>query len=140
VESEELLAAIILHDGYYTKSTRMNLLRKWFWPRSDRNESMSSYKEGLECAERGDTKGAMEAYNLAIERANAPDDVKAMALYNRALLFAANGNSEKALADLQAVMNMPVLLRDIKLAARRRIERLQHRREAADRANRPATS
>ncbi|HEY3394850.1 MAG TPA: hypothetical protein VGK58_19245 [Lacipirellulaceae bacterium] len=78
----------------------------------------------------------MSAYTTAIEHADASDDVKAMALYNRALLFAAEGKTDQALADLEAVMDMPVPLREIKLAARRRLERLRHRQEATARAKR----
>lgn len=118
----------------------MNLFRRWLWPRSARSEAVSRYKEGLACAEKKDSKGAMEAYTLAIESLDAPDDVKAMAFYNRALILAAEGETDKALADLQAVMEMPIQLRDVKLAARRRLERLQHRRDVAARTNRPSTS
>ena len=78
----------------------------------------------------------MSAYTTAIEHADASDDVKAMALYNRALLFAAEGHTDQALADLEAVMDMPVPLREIKLAARRRLERLRNRLSATARAKR----
>jgi hypothetical protein len=110
----------------------MNLFRRWFWPRSIRNEALSLYKLGLARAEKEDPTGAMNAYTSAIEQPTAPDDVKAMALYNRAILYAAGGNREKALADLQAIMGMPTPLRGVKQAARRRLERLQHRQDAAE--------
>lgn len=115
---------------------RMNLFKRWFWPRSARSEMLSLYRRGLACAEKQDSQGAMSAYTTAIEHADASDDVKAMALYNRALLFAAEGKTDQALADLEAVMDMPVPLREIKLAARRRLERLRHRQEATARAKR----
>jgi hypothetical protein len=100
---------------------------------------MSLYKLGLARTEKKDSTGAMSAYTSAIELPEAPEDVKAMALYNRALLFAAAGKADQALADLEAVMAMPVPLHDVKLAARRRLERLQNRQDAAARANRPPT-
>jgi hypothetical protein len=75
----------------------------------------------------------MDAYTSAIESPNAPDDVKAMALYNRALVLAANGAIDKALTDLKAVMDVPVPLHAIKQAARRRLERLKYRCDAAAR-------
>ena len=81
----------------------------------------------------------MSAYTTAIEHADASEDVKAMALYNRALLFAAEGNNDQALADLTAVMEMPLPLHEIKLAARRRLERLRHRLTATARAKRTST-
>jgi hypothetical protein len=87
-------------------------------------------------AERKDPQGAMNAYTSAIEQPNAPADVRAMALYNRALIFAAAGNSDKALADLKAIMEMPIPLQGVKLAARRRLERLQHRQDTVARSNR----
>lgn len=105
----------------------MNLFRRWIWPRSVRGKGLSLYKEGLACAEKQDVKGAMDAYTLTVDLACVPDDVKGMALYNRALLFAAEGNTVKALADLKAVIELPFPLRDVKLAAKRRLERLQHR-------------
>jgi len=90
-------------------------------------------------AERRDAAGAMDAYTFAIELPEAPSDVMAMALYNRALLFAAAGKTDDALADLNAVMEMRDSPHDVKLAARRRLERLEHRQEAAARTNqRPA--
>jgi len=94
----------------------------------------------MACAERGDSIGAMEAYAAVIEHADAPDDVKAMTLYNRALVFAAQGNVDQALGDLREVMEMPVPLRDIKLAAKRRLERLHNRFGAAAHTSRQSTS
>jgi len=118
----------------------MNLFKWRIWPRSVRSEVMSLYKEGIARAEQHDAKGAMAAYTLAIERTDAPEDVKAMALYNRALLFAAVGNTQLALDDLKTIMELPNPQRDVKLAARRRVDRLQHRLAAAVRVNRPTTS
>jgi hypothetical protein len=118
----------------------MNLFKWWFWPRSARNETMSLYKEGMARAEKRDATGAMAAYTSAIERIDGPEDVKAMALYNRALLLAASGKTQLALADLKIIIDSPIPQRDIKLAARRRVDRLQHRLAAAARINRPATS
>jgi hypothetical protein len=109
----------------------MKLFPRWLWPRSIRSEVLSLYKLGLSRTEKRDPKGAMDAYTSAIEQPEAPDDVKAMALYNRALLLAAEGNTIRALADLQSIIKMPSALRGVKLAARRRLERLQHRQEAA---------
>ena len=118
----------------------MNFFRRWIWPHTIRGEVLSLYKEGMACADNHDTKGAMDAYTSAIERSDAPDDVKAMALYNRALLFATEGHIDKALADLKAVMETPLPLRDVQLAAWRRLDRLQHRLAAAIRADRRPTS
>jgi tetratricopeptide (TPR) repeat protein len=117
----------------------MNLFR-WIWPRSSRSEVMSLYKRGIARAEKHDAAGAMTAYTSAIEMADAPEDLRAMALYNRALLLAAKGKTEQALADLRLIMDLPITQHDVKLAARRRVERLEHRQAAAARANRPATS
>ena len=81
----------------------------------------------------------MNAYTSAIDRPGAPNDIRAMALYNRALLFAAMGNTNMALADLREVMELPILQRDIKVAARRRVDRLQNRMTAAQGNPRSAT-
>jgi hypothetical protein len=117
----------------------MNLLRRWLWPGSVRNEVLSLYRQGMARAEKKDSKGAKIAYTSAIEQPDAPADVKAMALYNRAL-FAADGKSDNAFADLNAIMEMPIPLQDVKLAARRRLDRLQHRRDTAERSNRHSSS
>jgi hypothetical protein len=111
----------------------MNLFKRWLWPHSARSDAISLYKKGLTRSEQKDVMGAMDAYTLAIELPDAPDDVKAMALYNRALILAANGAIDKALTDLQVVMDLPLPLHEIKLAARRRLERLKNRCEAAAR-------
>jgi hypothetical protein len=118
----------------------MNLFGWHLWPQSVRSEVLSLYKEGLALAEKHDSEGAMIAYTSAIERAGAPHDIRAMALYNRALLLAAAGNTKLALADLREVMELPILQREIKLAARRRVDRLQHRMATATQGNRPAAN
>ena len=117
----------------------MKLLGWHLWPRSARTEALSLYKEGLTRAEKHDSKGAMVAYTSAIDRPGAPNDIRAMALYNRALLLAAAGNTKLALADLREVMELPILQRDIKVAARRRVDRLQHRMAAAQGNRQSAT-
>jgi hypothetical protein len=118
----------------------MNPFRRWLWPRSVRIEVLSLYKLGLARTEKQDPEGAMDAYTSAIEQRDAPDDMKAMALYNRALLFAARGSTDHALADLQAIMEMPIPSHGVMLAAKRRLERLLHRQAAATRPNRHSTS
>ena len=112
----------------------MNLFQWLFAWRSIRSEAMHLYRLGLARDKKGDSDGALAAYSSAISLANAPDDVKAMALYNRALLFAAQGDHRKAAADLNAVMAMPTSVRGVTAAARRRLERLQHRQDVADSA------
>jgi hypothetical protein len=44
-----------------------------------------------------------------------------MDLYNRALILAADGATDRAIADLRALMELPVPLHAIKLAARRQL-------------------
>jgi len=117
----------------------MSFFKRWLWPRSARNDALALYKEGMTCADKKDFKGAMMAYGRAIETVDAPNDVRAMALYNRALLFAAEGKTDSALLDLRAVMEMSIPLHGVKLAAKRRLERLDNRREAATRPNRRST-
>ena len=106
----------------------MNLFRRWLWPRSPRSDALALYKEGMACGEKKDAKGALQAFTQAIQTADAPEDVRAMALYNRALLFAAEGKSDSALSDLHDVMKMSVPSNGVKLAAKRRLERLEQRR------------
>jgi tetratricopeptide (TPR) repeat protein len=120
----------------------MNLFRWLLAWRSIRSEAMRLYRLGLARDKKGDSAAAIAAYSSAISLDNAPDDVKAMALYNRALLYAAQGNQSKAAADLNAIMVMPTLVRGVTDAARRRLERLQRRQDAADsaQAQRKSTS
>jgi hypothetical protein len=112
----------------------MNLFQWLYAWRSVRSEAMYHYRLGLARDKKGDPDGAMAAYSSTISLDNAPDDVKAMALYNRALLFATRGDHGKAAADLNAIMVMPTPVRGVTAAARRRLERLQHRQDAADSA------
>jgi tetratricopeptide (TPR) repeat protein len=95
---------------------------------------MQNYRLGLRRDKKGDPDGAMAAYSEAINLETVPDDVKAMALYNRALLFAAKGERDKAAADLNEIMAMPTSVRGVTDAARRRLERLQRRQDAAESA------
>jgi hypothetical protein len=95
---------------------------------------MYHYRLGLARDKKGDPDGAMAAYSSAISLDDAPDDVKAMALYNRALLFAAQGDQSMAAADLNAIMDMPTSVRGVTDAAKRRLDRLQRRQDAADSA------
>jgi hypothetical protein len=113
----------------------MNFLWRWMWHRTIRSELLSLYRRGMKCVEKQDRTGAMDAFAAVIERPEAPDDLVGMALYNRALLFAAAGDPDRALADLNAVMELPIPLHGVKLAARRRLDRLRQRQDATDRAH-----
>jgi hypothetical protein len=73
----------------------------------------------------------MTNFTATVESPGAPDDLRAMALYNRALLFTAADNFSAAVDDLNAVLAMQDPLREIKLAARRRLDRMQHQRTVA---------
>jgi hypothetical protein len=110
----------------------MNLFHWLFGGRSARSVALVFYKRGLRCTKKHDQHGAMEGFTAAIESPGAPNDVRAMALYNRALLFTAADNFSAAVDDLNAVLAMPDPLRDIKLAVRRRLDRMQHQRSAAE--------
>jgi len=120
----------------------MNLFRWLFAWRSIRSEAMQIYRLGLARDKMGESDGALGAYTRVISLDNAPHDVKAMALYNRALLFAARGENNKAAADLNAIMVMPTSVRGVTDAAKRRLERLQRRKDAANsaQAHRKSTS
>jgi hypothetical protein len=103
-------------------------LFQWFgWSRSVRSQVLSFYKRGLARTKNDDSKGALVDFTSVIELADAPSDVRAMAQYNRALLYAAAGDIGSAVADLNAVLNCPEPLREIKLAAKRRLERMHTR-------------
>jgi hypothetical protein len=109
----------------------MNLLKWLFIWRSPRREALSLYRQGLAKSEKQEWEAAVVAYTAAIGHDRAPEDVRAMALYNRALLWAAQGETVKAAADLNAIMAMPISVPGVTTAARRRLERLQHRKDAA---------
>jgi hypothetical protein len=115
----------------------MNILKWIGWWQSARGSAMSSYKRGLWRTKTNDPQGAMSDFTAAIEQRDVPADVKAMALYNRALLFAATHDTQKADNDLKAVLAIASPLPEIKLAARRRLERVRNR-TIAEAAGRPA--
>jgi hypothetical protein len=137
IRTTDAVAISNAKKGWY-----MRLAQWLFGWRSSRSVAKHHYRLGLARDKKGDPDGAMDAYSAAISLDNVPDDVKAMALYNRALLFAARGDRSKAAADLNAIMAMTTSVRGVTDAARRRLERLQHRQDAADssRAERKRTS
>jgi hypothetical protein len=104
----------------------MSLIHWLFRRRSARSIALSLCKRGIKRTKTHDQTGAMKDFTGAIESPGAPDDLRAMALYNRALLFAAADNASAAVDDLNAVLAMPDSLREIKLAVRRRLDRMQH--------------
>ena len=83
-------------------------------------------------AKKRDFPGAIKDYSAAIEAAKIPPDVKAMALYNRALAYSAIHEDAKAAEDLAAVLKMPGLPENIKVAAEQRRERIRRREEDKD--------
>jgi hypothetical protein len=109
----------------------MSLVKWLFSGRSRRSIALSLYKRGLRCIKKHDQHGAMGGFTAAIESPGAPDDLRAMALYNRALLFAALDKFSEAVDDLNAILAMADPLREIKLAARRRLDRMRHQRSVA---------
>jgi hypothetical protein len=104
----------------------MSLIKWLFSGRSARSVALSLYKSGLKCTKKNDPQGAMKNFTAAVESPGAPEDLRAMALYNRALLFAALDKFSDAVGDLNAVLAMADPLREIKLAARRRLDRMRH--------------
>jgi hypothetical protein len=110
----------------------MKLIKWLFGNRSARSVALSLYKRGLKCITKHDQSGALDDFTAAIESPGAPDDLRAMALYNRALLFAALDKFSEAVDDLNAILTMAEPLREIKLAARRRLDRMRHQRSVAD--------
>lgn len=109
----------------------MGVIQWLFGGRSARSVALSRYKRGLRCIKKNDPHGAMENFTAAIDAPDAPDDLRAMALYNRALLFAALDEYSAAVDDLNAVLAMADPVREIKLAARRRLDRMQHQRSVS---------
>ena len=107
----------------------MNFFKWLTQGRSVRSVVMSSYKRGLSRAGKNNPTGAMEDFTAVINTRDAPEDVKAMALYNRALIYTATNQTSKAMADLNAVMAMPEPLREIKSAARKRLDRVRHQQD-----------
>lgn len=109
----------------------MSLIKWLFGGRSARSAALSLYKRGLKCTKKNDQRGAMENFTATVESPDAPEDLRAMALYNRALLFAALDKFSEAVDDLDAVLAMADSLREIKLAARRRLDRMRHQRSVS---------
>ena len=104
----------------------MNFLNWWTNRRSVRGAALSLYKRGMQRASKHDRQGATDDYTAVVLMRDAPTDVVAMVLYNRALLNAAIGDAAKATEDLAAVLATTAPLRRIKLAARQKLDRIQH--------------
>lgn len=56
-----------------------------------------------------------------------PGEVKAVALYNRALVYAACGEEQEGMEDLEAVFATEEMLVNIKTMARQKLARVDHR-------------
>jgi predicted ATPase len=109
----------------------LNLFSWWHQRRSARSAGMAMFKRGLAEGHQHDDTSAMAHYTSAIDMADAPQDIRAMALYNRALLHVACKNFVSAAKDLNAVLDLPAPLRQIKSAARQKLDRMQHAQGSA---------
>jgi hypothetical protein len=72
-------------------------------------------------------EGAIDDYTAAIGVQEVPVDVKAMVLYNRALAHGANGETPKAVEDLEAILALGDVPVNVRTMARQRLFRLESR-------------
>ena len=84
-------------------------------------------------AKRRDFAGAIVDYSAAMGHPDVPADIRAMVTYNRALAYSALHIDTKAVEDLDVVLHMPGVSKEIAAAARDRQERLRRRQNQADR-------
>ena len=96
---------------------------------STHGSAISLYRRGMAKAKKRDPMGAIEDYTASIDSQDVPADVKAMALYNRALVYAADGQTAKAIHDLNVVLEMRESLPTIKTEARRKLLRMKRSSE-----------
>ena len=99
---------------------------------SPRNKVLSVYRRGLDKAKKHDPQGAIEDYSQVIEMLQAPRDVVSMALFNRGLVYTANGEMDKGMRDLTAVLAMPAAPEKVKSMARQKLLRMRNRGDQQD--------
>lgn len=105
----------------------MNIFAWWRGWSNGRSSGLALFKRGLASASHHENDpDAIEHYTAAIDTTDVPQDIKAMALYNRALLHAGQKDFAMAIADLNAVLDIPAPLRQIKSAARQKLDRITH--------------
>lgn len=107
----------------------MNIFTWLFGRFSPRGRALSFYNSGLAKAKRHDHQGAIVAYTKAIGMPDIPADVRAMALFNRALVHVADGDEDKGVVDLDAVLAMNAALMNINVRtmARQKLARIESR-------------
>lgn len=96
---------------------------------SIRRKALCAYKRGMARAKRRNHEGALADYTAAIEMQDVPADLRAMALYNRALVYAAAGDVDRGVCDLDAVLAMDgaVTIVNIKTLARQKLAKMKSR-------------
>lgn len=93
----------------------------------NRENALLLYKQGMAKAKKHDHLGAIENYTRSIHVPDTPTDVIAMVLYNRALAYAAAGDDQKGVDDLDTVIGMTDAPVNVKTMARQKLARIKSR-------------
>ncbi len=96
--------------------------------RSGRDEQV--LLQGLAHAKAKRPDKAIEIYDTLLKAEGTTGSTRARALFNRALAYSASDDDEKALADLQQVLNLPDLPDNVQSAARSQLARVKRRSDA----------
>ena len=94
-----------------------------------RGKALYLYRRGMAKAKNRDLQGAIDAYTLTLNMPNAPHDVIAMVLYNRAMAHVANGEDQRGVDDLEAVLQIDDASINIRTLARAKLNRVEARSE-----------
>ncbi len=105
----------------------MSLISKLFGGFSPRGKAMAMYKSGMHKAGQRNLEGAISDYTKVIEMKSAPEDIVAMALHNRALAYSRSHDDDKAIEDLERVLEMPGATKQILDAVREKMHRMKRR-------------
>jgi tetratricopeptide (TPR) repeat protein len=93
--------------------------------------AMALYKHGIKKANAKDFAGAIDVYSRILKTFDAPGDVKAMAQFNRGLAYSSIDEFEKAVEDLQAVLDSRDTPSHMIAAAKQKLVRYQKLAERA---------
>jgi len=86
-------------------------------------------RQGMEHASANRPEKAIAIYDSLVQSKSASPTVRSRALFNRALAHSAMKNDEKAIADLEQVVNMPGVPENVLTTARSQLIRVRNRGE-----------
>ncbi|PQO46820.1 hypothetical protein [Blastopirellula marina] len=94
---------------------------------SKTDRATALYKRGMAKAKKRDHQGAIADYSAALDAPDGPTSLKGMILYNRGIVYVAAGMAKNGADDLNAVLAISDVQADVKVAAQRKLAKIESR-------------